>query len=494
MKKILLLTFSFVLSLNIGFSQSIILNDSPETLSDRLSNAWVNPTEGEFTGSLSEVLDAAFDSITNLSTLTGFNAAMILEDGTVWKRAAGMAEEEPEVVPITTEHLMGMGSISKTFVSATMLLLMEDGLLTLDDTIGQYITTYENVPGNVTIRQLLSHRSGINDYLNENPATILEWVNNPDSIWVEDTLLNNYVLETNFPPDQTWSYSNTNYLLAGRIIENITGQVWYEVVRNRILNPLNLSSTFTYPWESPGTQPFSHAWLEWDALFGVDDLQGSGVSMDGFFSMASSAGCLISTPEDLVIFSNALYGGDLLQPASLAEMQTDYVQNPLAGIEYGLGTLSFSLPGNVENWGHTGSLIYKSIALHLPEKNASLAVQQNDNRINSPGQPAVIDFFDVFLVLLDACENYVPTTATNELITSEKISLFPNPVDDVLTIKYNANSTQTFPLVAQLTDVNGRNIRTYSLAQKTTRLKLEGLDAGVYFLKLGNTVERILVR
>ena len=323
MKKILLLIFAFVLNFNSGFTQSIILNDSPEGLSDRISTNWVNPTAAEYTGSLSEVLDAAFDSITNMSTLTGFNAAMILDDGSVWKRAVGMGEEEPEVVPLTTDHLMGMGSISKTFVSATMLLLMEDGLLALDDTIGQYITAYENVPGDVTIRQLLSHRSGINDYLNENPATVLEWVNNPDSIWVEDTLLNNYVLETNFLPGEAWSYSNTNYLLAGRIIENITGQLWYNVVRDRIINPLNLSSTFTYPWESPGVQPFSHAWLEWDALLGVDDLQGSGVSMDGFFSMASSAGCLISTPEDLVLFSNALYGGDLLQPASLVEMQTD---------------------------------------------------------------------------------------------------------------------------------------------------------------------------
>ncbi len=495
MKRLLLFTFIFLLNLNLGFTQSTILNNSPEALSERISDTWVNPTNAVFTGSLTEVLDAAFDSITNMSTLTGFNAAMILEDGTVWKRAEGMAAEEPLVVSLSTDHLMGMGSISKTFVSATILLLMEDGLLTLDDTIGQYITGYENVPNNVTIRQLLSHRSGINDYLNENPATVLEWVNNPDSIWVEDSLLNNYVLETNFPPGQNWSYSNTNYLLAGKIIENITGQVWYDVVRDRIINPLNLTSTFTYPWESPEPQPFSHAWLEWDALPGVDDLQGTGISMDGFFSMASSAGCLISTPEDLVLFSNALYGGDLLQPASLEELQTDYSQNPLFGIEYGLGALSFiNLPGNPENWGHTGNLIYKSVALYFPEKGVSIAVQQNDNRINSPGLPAVVDFFDVFLVLLDACESYVPTTSTSDLIAEHQVNLFPNPVDDMLTIKYTANASQHFPLIAKLTDINGRSIRTFSLAQKTTSLNLKELGTGVYFLHLGDEVKRVMVR
>lgn len=494
MKKIFLLLLVSVFSFTIGFTQSLILNDSPEALNDRISE-WMNPTTTALTtGSLTETLDAAFDSITNLSTLTGFNAAMLLEDGTIWKRASGMAEEEPIVVPLTTDHLMGMGSISKSFVAATMLLLMEDGLLTLDDSIGQYIVGYDNVPGEVTIRQLLSHRSGINDYLNENPATIVEWVLHPDSIWVEDTLLNNYVLGTNFPPDQTWSYSNTNYLLAGRIIENITGQLWYDVVRDRIINPLNLTATFTYPWESPGTQPFSHAWLEWDILPGVDDLQGIGVSMDGFFSMASSAGCLISTPEDLVLFHNALYGGNLLQPASLAEMQTDYVQNSSLGLEYGLGTLSVNLPGNAENWGHGGSLIYKSLALYLPEKNVSLAVQQNDNRINAPGQPSVIDYNDVFLVLLDACENYVPTTSTNDLVVESNISVFPNPTNDALTIQYNEGSSQSFPVIGRLTDVNGKTIRTFSLPQKVTKINLEGINTGAYFLHLGGMVERIVVK
>lgn len=495
MKKILLPLLISVFSLTIGTTQSLILSDSPESINDRISGNWENPITTALTGSsLTETLDAAFDSITNLSTLTGFNAAMILEDGTIWKRASGMAEEEPEVVPLTTDHLMGMGSISKSFVAATILLLMEDGLLTLDDSIGQYIIGYENVPGEVTIRQLLSHRSGISDYLNENPATVLEWVYHPDSIWVEDTLLNNYVLETNFPPGQSWSYSNTNYLLAGRIIEHITGQIWYEVVRDRIINPLNLTATFTYPWESPGTQPFSHAWAEWDLASGVDDLQGIGVSMDGFFSMASSAGCLISTPEDLVLFHNALYGGDLLQPASLAEMQTDYVQNSSFGIEYGLGAASFNLPGNTENWGHNGSLIYKSLALYLPEKNVSIAVQQNDNRINALGQPPVIDFNDVFLVLLDACENYVPTTSTSNVAVDNSISVFPNPTSDVLTIQYNGNSNQYLPVVGRLTDVNGRAIRSFSLSQKVSSINLEDINAGVYFLHLGGMVKRVVVK
>ena len=269
-----------------------------------------------FNGSLAETLDFVFDSLSALTPVKGFNAAMLLPDGSLWKRASGRAEDIPVAVPLSTEHLMGMGSISKSFVAATLLLLAEDGLVDLDDSIGQHLDPYPNVPGHATIRQTLSHRSGINDYLNENEATVEAWFGNPDSLWVTDTLLNNFVLEPNFPVDTDWSYSNTNYLLAARIIENVTGQPWHQVVRQRLLDPLGLTHTFVYPWETPGNQPFSHVWADLDGNGTVEDLQGLGVPMAGLFSLAGGAGCLITTPEDLVRFSERLYGGQWCWVAS----------------------------------------------------------------------------------------------------------------------------------------------------------------------------------
>jgi len=223
----------------------------------------------------------------------------------------------------------------------------------------------------------------------------------PDSIWEADSILFNHVLAPNFPVDEGWSYSNTNYLLAGKIIESITGNPWYEEVRDRILDPLGLVHTFAYPFESPGNQPFSHCWADIPLDGVMDDLQGSGISMDAFFSAANSVGCLISTPEDIAYFMDALFGGDLLQPATLDEMQVNYSNNP--AIIYGLGTVSYPSLAQ-ENWGHDGNLIYKSWALYFPDEDATLVVQQNDNRVG----PGFTDINTVFNSLLQTYLTYSP--------------------------------------------------------------------------------------
>jgi len=257
------------------------------------------------------------------------------------------------------------------------------------------------------------------------------------------------------------------------------------------LTPLGLTHTFSYPWEGPDGQPFSHAWIDWDGNPGVEDLQGIGVSMDGFFSMATSAGCLISTPEDLVRFSDGLYGGDLLQPASLAEMQIDYLQAPASGLAYGLGTMSLAYPSGIDNYGHNGNLIYKTVLLHFPEKNVSIVVQQNDNRTSTPNFP-IIDVFTVFDALLDACENYVPVS-THDLNDDKTITVFPNPVEDKMTIQLSETTTLDFPVQAQLMNASGRMMQVFDLNETMTTIELDDLASGLYFLKVGATYKKVVL-
>lgn len=444
-------------------------------------------------GTLTETLDFVFDSISTVSTIKGFNAAMLLPDGSIWKRASGLSAEVPFNLPLTTEHLMGMGSITKSFVATTLLLLYEEGLLDLGDSIGKFVGPYTNAPGYVTIRQLLSHRSGINDYINENPAMTDAWVVDLDSIWVMDTILNNYVLQPNFPVDASWSYSNTNYLLAGRIIENITGQPWYEVVRDKVIDPLGLTHTLAYPWESPGTQPFSHVWLDIDGDGTVDDMQGYGLPVNGIFSIAASAGCLLTTPEDLAIFSEKVYSGQVLQSATLAEMQADYIQNG-SGFMYGLGVSSFPLPDNLQNWGHDGNLFYKSIALYFPTENMSLAVQQNDNRSFDPTQPdPVIDEGFLFIGLLDAYLNYESISGTAEAAGSKVSFTFsPNPANDNVTISVAENENMSLGTIYLLTAA-GRVITQIDGAHRhEVELNVSSFTPGVYFIQVIGTGNKLI--
>ena len=482
MKCFLLLLLAFWLPANALFAQFHLLNEIPAKASFLAADQAKRLDPPVLNGTLAETLDQVFDSLTALSPVKGFNAAMLLPDGSYWKRASGLAEAAPLSVPLSTEHLMGMGSITKSFVATTVLLLTEDGLLDLDDSIGQHLDPYPNVPGNVTIRQLLSHRSGINDYLNENEATVDAWLGHLDSIWTPDVILNNFVLEPNFPVNEDWSYSNTNYLLAARIIENVTGQPWYQVVRQRLLEPLDLTHTFAFPWETPGDQPFSHVWADFDGNGTVEDVQGLGLPAEGLFSLASGAGCLLSTPEDLVRFSERLYGGHVLQPATLAEMQTDYVQDPTLGYSYGLGTTSFSMPQNLENWGHNGDLLYKSVALYFPTENMSLAVQQNDDRLSDPD--GVIDLYEIYFYLLITYLNYSPVSATYEAGRgTNALRVYPNPAHQSVRLQFKADAHPDFPVRCVLTDANGRVVLSQTLNSTAEKISIGQLPVGVYGLR-----------
>ena len=498
MKKILFAVAGLILPF-FSKAQSPILNESPFVTNERLSIDSQRPLISIAGNTLPEVLDHVFDSLTSASSIKGFNAAMYFPDGTIWKRASGLASELPELSPLTTEHLMGMGSITKSFVSVTLLLMYEEGLLDLDDSIGQYLDPYPNVPGQTTIRQLLSHRSGISDYLNENPAMIQDWVSYPDSIWIADTLLHHYVLKPNFPVGTDWSYSNTNYLLAGRIIERITGRSWLEEVRIRILTPYELAHTFAYPWELPGSQPFSHVWIDIDGDGTVDDLQGYGFPDIGLFSLASSAGCYLSTPEDLVRFSQLVYGGEVLQDSTLLEMVTDYVLDA-SNFEYGLGTAMYSVGVPLENHGHDGSLFYKSFALHFPSEEMSLAVQQNDDRtwvLGPDGEP--FDLFFLFIDLMNTYLNYKETSAISKIeSTFENITIAPNPTNDLAQIRFQLKQNSDIQL--QIHQLDGRLVNSSAIGfmeagQHQLNLPLEELQNGMYVIRLqdkSQSIQRVI--
>ena len=234
-----------------------------------------------------------------------------------------------------------IGSTTKTFVATVVLQLVGEGRLSLDDTVERWLPGVVSGNGNdgsrVTVRELLQHTSGIYNYTNDFPAlasTAAFQAHRFDTYTPEQLVAIAMRHAPNFPPGTSWSYSNTNYILAGMIVERVTGRSWAREVNARIVRPLGLRHTIT-----PGTDPS----IPGPHAEGYSNF-GSGPTIDVTAwnpSGADSAGSMISTTGDLTRFFTALVGGRLLRPAELAAMETTVPAPELdaivPGARYGLG-------------------------------------------------------------------------------------------------------------------------------------------------------------
>ncbi|WP_223884724.1 serine hydrolase domain-containing protein [Micromonospora craniellae] len=276
-----------------------------------------------------------------------------------WRDAAGQAFlTRPR--PMQPQMRHRIGSITKTFVATTVLQLVDEGRLGLDDPIGQRLP--EIVPGElgdqVTVRMLLNHTSGIGNYTNamiDSYAAINRM--QVTTYAPADLVAMGLALPPTNAPGAEFSYSNTNYILAGLLVEAVTGNSTAAEVQRRILRPLKLTGT-SFPGTDPTIRgPHGGAYF---APFGVRDLSEFNMSWGG------AAGEMISTTADLNTFFRALLRGDLLRPATLDQMLTRVPmvpELPEAG-GYGLGIYALPTPCG-EFWGHDGAVIgHLTYSLH----------------------------------------------------------------------------------------------------------------------------------
>ncbi|WP_326555868.1 serine hydrolase domain-containing protein [Micromonospora sp. NBC_01813] len=289
-----------------------------------------------------------------------------------WIDAAGQAIlTKPR--PMQPQMRHRIGSITKTFVSTTLLQLVDEDRIGLDDPIGQWLP--ETVPGEVgaqvTVRMLLNHTSGIGNYTN---AMIVSYAA-IDQMQVTtyaptELVAIGLAMPPTNAPGAGFSYSNTNYVLAGLLIEEVTGNDAAAEVQRRILRPLKLTGT-SFPGTDPTIRgPHGGAYF---APFGARDLS------EFNMSWAWMAGEMVSTTADLNTFFRALLDGDLLSAATLDEMLTTVPflpELPEAG-GYGLGIYSMPTPCG-EFWGHDGAVLGNlTYSLHSRDGNRQVSTGIN---------------------------------------------------------------------------------------------------------------------
>jgi D-alanyl-D-alanine carboxypeptidase len=303
--------------------------------------------------------------------------------------------------PVPWEAKFRIGSLTKTFVATTLLHLVGEGKLSLDDTVDRWLPGLVIGNGNdgtrITVRQLLQHTSGLPDYTH-----VIPWLGDETKFLEErhttmtpaEAMALAMTSAPLFPPGTSWSYSNTNYLLAGMIIGAVTGNDWRDEVTARIITPLKLHHT-----SLPGTTmtlPTPHA-------IGYQRFPGEGATAeDPRFgdeidatvmnpSWAGAAGEMISTVDDTNRFLRALMGGKILKRAQLAQMRTtvdtnDLFRRILPGVRYGLGIMY--VPNSCGGtWTHGGDIHgFKTRNGVTPDGSRSVVVSINtDSPKPDPG-------------------------------------------------------------------------------------------------------------
>lgn len=308
----------------------------------------------------------------------GLQVAVRLPGGETWVGTAGQAELDPGR-PVGQDTQFAIASVTKTFTAALILQLVDEGKIDLDATFGSY---FRDAPrkDKVTIRQLLSHTSGIHNYWNSKRyATVSRaWWEDPaaDGLksrahrWTYDEMID-MVKSGEFKPGADYEYSNTNFLILGRVAEAVEGKSLARQLRERFFEPLGLVGTVYQPEQKPRPDA-AHGHWAWPGGYTDHTRDSVYVPFMAAASIADAAGAIASTARDLAVWAGALYGGDVLSEEMLAQMTTF-----LKPGWYGLGTDVAVFAGHVGH-GHRGGIRgYDSSMWYFPDSGVSVVLLSN---------------------------------------------------------------------------------------------------------------------
>jgi D-alanyl-D-alanine carboxypeptidase len=262
--------------------------------------------------------------------------------------------------PVAHGDRFRIASTTKTFTMALVLMLAEEGALSLDDTVENWLPGLVSGNGNdgasITLRQLLAHRSGLNNHVEVLVSMLgdAESRAEVDAILARTWLPRELValatsLEPLDAPGRAFHYSDTGYVLLGLVIEAATGRPWDTALRERITTPLQLRDTYV-PSDASVEGPHMHGYSELpfaDGLVDVTEISPS--SLD-------AAAAIISTPADVNAFFEALLRGHLFGPAQMAAMK-DALPTGEGSPSYGLGLSYRSLPCGGGFYAHDGDTL-----------------------------------------------------------------------------------------------------------------------------------------
>ena len=299
----------------------------------------------------------------------------IVQDGAItYLQAYGDGSVEPHK-PAAPSMRYSIGSISKQFTAAAILLLAEDGKLSLDDPVSRFVPNLTR--GNeVTIRELLSHTSGYQDYWPQDYVmpSMLQPV-------TADKILDQWARKPlDFDPGTDWQYSNTNFVIAGLIVEKASGKPFLKFLSDRIFSPLGMKSVINIDQERL-TETDATGYLR----YAIGPLRRSPKEGKGWLF---AAGELAMPAEDLARWDISMMNQSLLKPASYAAMEREMVLKNGLGTRYGLGVGVRKELANrvIEHDGEVSGFTAENLV--FPDQKIAVVVLTNEDAVPASGDIA----------------------------------------------------------------------------------------------------------
>lgn len=324
----------------------------------------VEPTAGQLKN-----LDEWIHTFLDENNIPGGLVAVASKGQILHLQTYGMANVELSV-PVTDSTVFEIGSVSKQFVSAAVMLLVQEKKLKLDDPIHQYLTNLPSEWLGVTIRQLLTHTSGIPDYEKIRTYDVYQFRLTP-----EEVLRIAHSRPMDFEPGTEWSYSNTGYFLLSMIIERIEGLPLGQVLESRIFSPLGMTQTGMTDPEAIIRHRASGYWV---------DQAGDLINRKPTETSSTlGAGGILTSAYDLVKWDNALYGRKLLSNRSKSKMWTPVILPGGDSTGYAFGWDVRPYKG-LKVVGHSGSVAgFVAFIARFPDQEAVIIVFMNRYGVSS---------------------------------------------------------------------------------------------------------------
>jgi CubicO group peptidase (beta-lactamase class C family) len=311
-------------------------------------------------------LDKQFDALLQENYNTGKPgvAALVYKDGAIlYRKAFGLANLELGI-PMTPENVFEIGSITKQFTAVSILMLMEQGKLSLEDEITKYLPDYPTNGKTITVHHLLNHTSGIKSYTNMKSFMAMARQDMSPTEIIDH--FKNEPME--FDPGEKWNYNNSGYIILGHIIEKISGRSYAEFIAENIFQPLKMENSY-YGSQSK---------LIKNRASGYSPTEGGFKNADYLsLTLPYAAGSLMANVDDMVKWHEAIHDNTLITAESKALAFTNTTLNNGDPTNYGYGWQVNAIHGtpSIEHGG--GIFGYVTQGVYVPSENTYVIVLTN---------------------------------------------------------------------------------------------------------------------